>query len=79
MSTSKELSKERMGEIALLVLTHQTAERLPSAEELKRNIPNKAKELGIDPEEARAFLDQILPDAVRIRLGCKSVALDWSA
>lgn len=78
MSEKMQLSKERMGEIALLLLTHQTAKNLPTVSEMKREVPSKARELGLSVRDAQAFMDQILPEAVKIRLGCKSVQLDWS-
>jgi hypothetical protein len=74
-----QLSKERLGEIALAVLIKRMAvdDNIPSAQTIARGAPDEAKKLGIKPEEALAFLHYILPEVIRVRLGCESVTLQW--
>jgi len=77
MTENHKISKERMGEIALIILTHRMAKELPTSESLEREVPNQAKKLGIDPAEAKLFASSILEEAVRIRLDCESVLITW--
>jgi len=78
MSEKTPLSKERMGEIALLIVMQRLAKDLPSRETLRRDVPNAAQILGINREEAQKFAEQILPEALKIRFECESVSIDWS-
>lgn len=75
MSNVTKLSDARMGEIALMMIIQQIAKDLPTAEALRRDLPNSAKALGVAEDEARAFIEQILPKAIGLRLGCESVGL----
>jgi hypothetical protein len=74
-----KLDEKKMGEIALRALTQQMADNMPKAEALKRDLPNEVKKLGISLEEGKAFLQQILPKAVALRLGCSEVELKWQS
>jgi hypothetical protein len=48
----KELSRERLGEIALLILKEKSRnERIPDIKDLKRNLGNASKTLGVSTEE----------------------------
>lgn len=65
MSQPKPLSKERMGEIALLyVKSKARKDSIPlDPQELRRRSGVTAKELGIETEEALQFLLAILSEA----------------
>lgn len=52
----EKISKERMGEIALLILKSDAKkDRMPDAENLKRNLGNKSKDLNVPVEELLSF------------------------
>lgn len=69
------LTKERMGEIALAILKQKAkGDRIPDIQELKRNIGNASKEMGISKEELFSLwitlygeiFEGILSDANRV-------------
>lgn len=52
----KEISKERMGEIALAILKQKVREdRIPNIQNLKREIGNDSKEIRISKEDLLSF------------------------
>lgn len=52
----KEISKERIGEIAFAILKEKArGERIPDLNDLKRNLGNASKTLGISSEELQSF------------------------
>ena len=73
----EKLTEARMGEIALAMLTKQISENIPTAEALKRELPNESKKLGISKDELQAFATAILPKAIALRLNCSSVSLTF--
>jgi hypothetical protein len=70
-----KLSKERLGEIALAMITQRMADDIPTGQQLKRGIPDEAKKLGIDQEELTAFNKEVLSKAVALRFNCSEVSL----
>ncbi|MCX6743393.1 MAG: hypothetical protein NT116_04120 [Candidatus Parcubacteria bacterium] len=57
------LSKERQGEIAMACLKYLLRKRgFTLNSQIKRELGNSAKELGIDPEELKAFLKPLVQE-----------------
>ncbi len=65
MADKLKLSKERMGEIALMYVRKKIRKESITldATQMRRQIGNTAKELSISHEEASAFAENILSDA----------------
>ncbi|MCX6744678.1 MAG: hypothetical protein NTX82_04100 [Candidatus Parcubacteria bacterium] len=58
-----ELSKERQGEIAILCLKHILRKKgFLVNDQIKREIGNQAKEIGVDPEELKIFLRPLIQE-----------------
>ena len=59
------LSDERKGQIALRVLKHQLQEKgIRLTPNFRREIGNEAKVIGIQIEEARQFMEEIIRELV---------------
>lgn len=64
--------------IHLLVYDIVQQEGVPSRNDLKRGLPNKAKQYGIPVEETKEFMTSIMPSIIMMHLGCDRVSLHWS-
>ena len=74
-----ELSKERLGEIALkLVKAHAMKRELPAPEDFRRDVGSAAKEIGEDTDTLIVFVEAIMPELIGKMLGRKSVSLKTS-
>ncbi len=78
---AEPLSRDRIGQIAVqfLILKMAKEREFPSEEQLKRGLPDIAKELNISPEDLWAFVGEIMPKVVEKRLGCSGVTMQWPA
>ena len=66
----EKLTKEEMGEIALIVLKEQARkERIPDANNLKRNLGNASKVLGIPTQKLLSFWVAVYQDLFSSILG----------
>ena len=66
----EKLTKEEMGEIALIVLIDQARkERIPDANNLKRNLGNASKVLGIPTQILLSFWVAVYQDLFSSILG----------
>jgi hypothetical protein len=74
-----KISEAEMGRIALKIVISRMAKdnEILDKNDLKRGVPNMAKALGEKPEVLEAFVKEILPEVVRVRLGCEGVTLHW--
>lgn len=64
--------------IALKLLIYKIAkDGIPSEEMLDRDTPNLARQISEDPEHLMEFNRDLLPEIVRVRLGCEGVTLHW--
>jgi len=75
------MTAERRNEIAFKALVAKAAEdnKIPNVQNLKRDLPNEAKKLGITVEEGEAFVHEIVPHIIAVRLGLKpeQIVIKW--
>jgi len=71
-----QLTKERMGEIALkLVEQRLMKSSMPAPADFRRELGNAAKEIDVDLEDLISFYEAFLPKVLGKMLGRKSVSL----
>lgn len=77
---SVKLSPEIRYQIARKILIHFLAkeDRVFYKDWLNRELPNAAKEIGENPVVLRAFVEEILPEILALKLGCSQVTLVWA-
>jgi plasmid maintenance system antidote protein VapI len=61
------------------ILVHKMAKDgyMVTKEALEREISNVAKTLGVEPEDLKEFIREILPEVMAAKLGCKKVSIVW--
>ena len=74
-----KLTEADKGRIALKMLIHRMAKdnEIPDHNQLKRGLPDMAKQIDEKPEVLQAFAFEMLPEVIRTRLGCQGVTLHW--
>ncbi len=70
-----KMSKERQGEIALVVVKKIMAKHGLKGDYFRRDLGNEAKELGIPVEELSEFYITLLPEMLSSMLGVDHVGL----
>ncbi len=71
----EKMSKERQGEIALIILTKELVKRGIPGEGFRRDIGNASKDLDISKDELLSFYTELLPEVVGGVLGVKDVSV----
>lgn len=75
------MTVEKRNEIAFRMLVEQKAadNEIPNVQNLKRDVPNEAKKLGITVEEGEVFIHELVPHIIAARLGLtpNQIVIKW--
>jgi hypothetical protein len=75
------MTVEKRNEISFKALVKKMADdnEIPNVQNLKRDVPNEAKKLGITVEESEAFVKELVPHIIATRLGLNpdQIVIKW--